>query len=34
MIGSEVLQQISLIAKQTQINMTIPTDTIKSLPNG
>jgi len=34
MIGSEVLQKISLIAKQTQINMTIPTDTIKSLPNG
>ena len=34
MIGSEVLQQISLIAKQTQIYMTIPTDTIKSLPNG
>ena len=34
MIGSEVLEQISLIAKQTQINMTIPTDTIKSLPNG
>jgi len=34
MIGSEVLKQISLIAKQTQINMTIPTDTIKSLPNG
>jgi len=34
MIGSEVLQQISLIAKETQINMTIPTDTIKSLPNG
>ena len=24
MIGSEVLKQISLIAKQTQINMTIP----------
>ena len=34
MIGTEVLKQISLIAKQTQINMTIPTDTIKSLPNG
>jgi len=34
MIGAEVLRQISLIAKQTQINMTIPTDTIKSLPNG
>ena len=34
MIGSEVLQLISLIAKETQINMTIPTDTIKSLPNG
>ena len=34
MIGSEVLKQISLIAKQTQINMTIPTDTIKSLPYG
>ena len=34
MIGAEVLKQISLIAKQTQINMTIPTDTIKSLPNG
>ena len=34
MIDAEVLKQISLIAKQTQINMTIPTDTIKSLPNG
>jgi len=34
MIGAEVLKQISLIAKQTQINMTIPMDTIKSLPNG
>ena len=34
MIGAEVLRQISLIAKQTQINMTIPRDTIKSLPNG
>jgi hypothetical protein len=34
MIGSEVLKQISLIAKKTQINMTIPTETIKSLPNG
>tara|TARA_R100001463_G_scaffold89281_2_gene144015 strand:+ start:551 stop:1165 length:615 start_codon:yes stop_codon:yes gene_type:complete len=34
MIGSEVLQQISLIAKQTQINMTIPSETVKALPNG
>ena len=34
MIGTEVLKQISLIAKQTQINMTIPNETIKSLPNG
>jgi hypothetical protein len=34
MIGSEVLKQISLIAKQTQINMTIPSETIKALPNG
>jgi hypothetical protein len=32
MIGTEVLKQISLIAKQTQINMTIPSDTMKSLP--
>ena len=34
MIGAEVLKQISLIAKQTQINMTIPSETIKALPNG
>ena len=34
MIGSEVLKQISLIAKQTQINMTIPSETVKALPNG
>jgi hypothetical protein len=34
MIGSEVLKQISLIAKQTQINMTIPSETLKALPNG
>ena len=34
MIGTEVLKQISLIAKQTQINMTIPSETIKALPNG
>ena len=34
MIGAEVLKQISLIAKQTQINMTIPSDTLKALPNG
>jgi len=34
MIGTEVLKQISLIAKQTQINMTIPSETLKALPNG
>ena len=34
MIGAEVLKQISLIAKQTQINMTIPSETLKALPNG
>jgi len=34
MIGSEVLKQISQIAKQTQINMTIPSETLKALPNG
>ena len=34
MIGAEVLKQISLIAKKTQINMTIPSETIKALPNG
>ena len=34
MIGAEVLKQISLIAKETQINMTIPSDTIKALPSG
>jgi len=34
MIGTEVLKQISLIAKQTQINMTIPSETVKALPNG
>ena len=32
MIGSEVLQQISLIAKQTNISMTIPQNTLKELP--
>ena len=34
MIGAEALKQISLIAKQTQINMTIPSETVKALPNG
>tara|TARA_R100000231_G_scaffold14983_1_gene16073 strand:+ start:127 stop:738 length:612 start_codon:yes stop_codon:yes gene_type:complete len=34
MIGAEILKQISLIAKQTKITMTIPEETIKSLPNG
>ena len=34
MIGAEVLKQISLIAKETQINMTIPSETIKALPSG
>lgn len=34
MIGTEVLKQISLIAKETQINMTIPSETLKALPNG
>jgi len=34
MIGSEVLSQISMIAKQTNINMTIPTETIKKISNG
>tara|TARA_R100000231_G_scaffold3417_1_gene6174 strand:+ start:518 stop:1129 length:612 start_codon:yes stop_codon:yes gene_type:complete len=34
MIGAEILKQISLIAKQTQISMTIPSETIKQLPNG
>ena len=34
MIGTEVLKQISLIAKKTQINMTIPSETLKALPNG
>ena len=29
MIGSEVLNQISLIAKQTNISMTIPQNTLK-----
>ena len=33
MIGAEILKQISLIAKQTQISMTIPSETIKQLPN-
>lgn len=32
MIGTEVLQQISLIAKQTNISMTIPQNTLKELP--
>ena len=31
MIGADVLKQISLIAKQTNINMTIPQNTIKEL---
>ena len=31
MIGSEVLNQISLIAKQTNISMTIPQNTLKEL---
>ena len=34
MIGTEILKQISMIAKQTQISMTIPSETIKQLPNG
>ena len=34
MIGSEVLSQISQIAKKTNINMTIPSETLKQLPNG
>ena len=34
MIGAEVLRQISEIAKQSKIAITIPQDTIKSLPNG
>ena len=33
MIGSEVLSQISMIAKKTNINMTIPQNTVKELPN-
>ena len=33
MIGTEVLQQISLIAKQTNISMTIPQNTLKELPS-
>ena len=33
MIGSEVLNQISLIAKQTNISMTIPQNTLKELPS-
>tara|TARA_B100000282_G_scaffold294415_1_gene271545 strand:+ start:1093 stop:1704 length:612 start_codon:yes stop_codon:yes gene_type:complete len=33
MIGAEVLQQISLIAKQTNISMTIPQNTLKELPS-
>ena len=33
MIGAEVLKQISLIAKQTDINMTIPQNTVKELMN-
>jgi len=33
MIGSEVLSQISQIAKQTNINMTIPQNTLKELPS-
>jgi hypothetical protein len=33
MIGAEVLKQISLIAKQTNINMTIPQNTVKELMN-
>ena len=34
MIGTEILKQISLIAKETHISMTIPSETIKQLPNG
>ena len=33
MIGSEVLNQISLIAKKTNISMTIPQNTLKELPS-
>ena len=33
MIGADVLKQISLIAKQTNINMTIPQNTVKELMN-
>ena len=33
MIGSEVLRHISLIAKKSSINMTIPQNTVKELPN-
>ena len=33
MIGSEVLTQISMIAKQTNINVTIPQTTLKELEN-
>jgi len=33
MIGSEVLSQISMIAKKTNINMTIPQNTLKELPS-
>ena len=33
MIGSEVLSQISQIAKKTNINMTIPQNTLKELPS-
>ena len=33
MIGADVLKQIALIAKQTNINMTIPQNTVKELMN-
>jgi len=33
MIGSEVLKHISLIAKKSSINMTIPHNTLKELPS-
>ena len=34
MIGSEVLKQISLIARKTDIKLTIPSETVKALSNG
>ena len=33
MIGSEILRHISLIAKKSSINMTIPQNTVKELPS-